>query len=256
VRLLLVVPFALAGLLIAGCSNRADADEPSPDDRTFVSVAVDGEQIPGGGPLTLGFADGQISAYAGCNHGAGAVDLADGHLVTRLAITNMACSPPVSDADGWMSRLLEADPAWALVDDTLTLTTDATTVTLRDKKVVDPDRPLAGTTWLVDSLVSDDAVMTSAALELARPTLTITTDGTVTGWTGCNQFNGRAIVSGTGDTVEFGPIATTRMACVGDAGEIEQSVLRVLDGTVAVAIDADQLRLTGANGHGLVLRAQ
>jgi heat shock protein HslJ len=248
------LPIVFATLALAGCSSEATADDATPDGRTFVSVAVDGEQIPGGGPLIVGFDSDRISTFAGCNHGSGAADLADGHIATQLASTMMACPPPLGDADTWMSTLFEARPSWSLAGDTLTLKTDAATVTLKDKKVVNPDRSLTGTAWQVRSLVSPEAVSTSAALEQGKPTLTIATDGAVSGSTGCNQFTGHAKVSGT--TVEFGPLATTRSACVGGLDEVERAVLQVLNGKMQTKIDADELRLTRDDGHGLILGAQ
>ncbi|MEE6166201.1 MULTISPECIES: META domain-containing protein [unclassified Mycolicibacterium] len=249
-------PAALAAALaLAGCSSTAGADSPaSPEGRTFVSVAVDGEQIPGGGPLTVAFDGDRISTFAGCNHGSGTADLTDGRIVTQLASTMMACPPPLGDADAWVSKFFQANPSWALTDDTLTLHSPTATVTLKDRKVVDPNRPLTGTTWQVDSLVSPDAVTTSTALEQSKPTLTIATDGTATGSTGCNRFTGHSQINGS--TIEFGPLVTTKMACAGEIGDVEQAVLRVLSGTVRSAIDADQLRLTRDDGYGLVLRAQ
>ncbi|WP_458315618.1 META domain-containing protein [Mycolicibacterium brisbanense] len=249
-------PTALAAaLVLAGCSSTAGADSAaSPEGRTFVSVAVDGEQIPGGGPLTVGFDGDRISTFAGCNHGSGTAELADGRIVTQLASTMMACPPPLGDADAWVSKFFQAGPSWSLADDTLTLQSPTATVTLKDRKVVDPDRPLTGTTWQVQSVVSPDAVSTSAALERSRPTLTIATDGAVTGSTGCNRFTGHAQINGS--TIEFGPLATTEMACVGEIGDVEHAVLRVLSNTVRSAIDADQLRLTRDDGYGLILRAQ
>lgn len=245
----------LAVLVLAGCSGTAAADDdPTPQGRTFISVAVDGEQIPGGGPLTVGFAGGQISTFAGCNHGSGAVDLTGGRLTTRLATTMMACPPPLGDADAWLGRFLDARPAWSLSGDTLTLSTDAATVTLRDKKVVDPDRPLIGTVWRVQTLFTRQAASTSLALEQARPTLTIGADHTVTGWTGCNTFYGRAEV--TGDTVTVGPVNTGGPPCAGELGDVERAMLRVLTGPVTSSVDADRLTLTGSEGNGLVLRAE
>ncbi len=250
-RLLLL---ALTGLMTIGCVGTGSAENPTPDGREFVSVSVTGEPIPGGGPMTLGFADGQISAFAGCNRGSGAVDLADGRLrAGELAMTMMACPPPRGEADGWLSRFLAAGPAWTLAGDDLTVSTDTTTVTLRDRKVVHPDRPLVGTTWRVDTLVSEQSATTSVALEQARPTLTITTEQTVTGWTGCNTFYGRAEVDE--QTVTFAPVNTGGPACPGEVGDIERAIVRVLDGPVETSIDADRLTLTGAGGNGLVLSA-
>jgi len=256
-----LLPLVLSGLVAVGCAGTTDAEDPTPQGREFVSVNVTGDPIPGGGPMTLGFADGQISAFAGCNRGSGAVDLTGGRLRTGdLAMTMMGCPPPRDAADGWLSRFLSAEPSWTLTGDDLTLSTDAGTVTLRDRKVVNPDRPLVGTAWRVDTLVTADAVTTSAALDSSRPMLTLSADGTASGFTGCNQFNGRAEISEDSEgsqpgTVDFGPLATTRRACEGDLDEIEKAVLRVLDGRVEYSIDADRLTLTGADRNGLVLRA-
>lgn len=255
-RLIQVVPFAVAVLAFMGCSDDAAADEADLTGRMFVSERVDGEQIPGGGPLTVGFDGSQISTFAGCNRGSGTADLSESRVSTQLAMTMMACPPPVGDSDAWVSKFFDAKPTWSLSGDTLTLRTDAATVTLRDKKVVDPDRPLTGTTWQVTSLVSAQAVSTSVALEQSKPTLRIGDDGAVTGSTGCNRITGHATVSGSPAIIEFGPLATTRMACAPEVAEIEQAVLRVLKGTVQTAVDSDQLTLSGADGNGLVLRAQ
>ncbi|OBG88040.1 heat-shock protein HslJ [Mycobacterium sp. E802] len=255
-RLNLPALVAAAVFALAGCSNGAADNHADLNGHTFVSVQVEGEQIPGGGPLTVGFDGNQISTFAGCNHGSGTADLSDGRITTQLAMTMMACPPPVGDSDAWVSKFFEARPTWTHSGDDLTLQTDAAKVTLRDKKVVDPDRSLTGTTWRVVSLVSAQAVSTSVALEQSKPTLTIAADGAVSGSTGCNQITGHATVSGSPAVIEFGPLGVTRKACPPDVDEVEQAVLRVLKGTVQTAIDADELRLTGADGNGLILRAQ
>lgn len=255
-RLIPLAPFAVAVLAFVGCSDDAAADDADLTGRTFISVQVEGDQIPGGGPLTVGFDGNRISTYAGCNHGSGTADLSGGRITTQLAMTMMACPPPVGDSDAWVSKFFDAKPTWSLSGDDLRLHTDNTTVTLRDKKVADPDHPLTGTTWQVTSLVSAQAVTTSVALEQAKPTLTIGDDGAVSGSTGCNRITGRATVSGSPAVIEFGPLATTRMACAPDVAEVEQAVLRVLKGTVQTSVDADQLTLSGTDGNGLVLRAQ
>ncbi len=255
-KLALTLPLAL--LMLAACSS-ADPAEPTPMARAFVSTAVQGTPIPGGGPLEVGFADEQISAYAGCNRASGPVDLSDGKLVTGdLATTMMACPGDRSGADAWVATLLNAQPAWALSGDTLTLRSGDQVISLLDREVANPNRPLIGTTWVVQSTIASDAITTSVALERAAATLLLDPDGTVTGSTGCNNFNGPATVSesDTGNTIEFGPLATTRRACEPDLAEVEHAVLGVLSGTVDATVDADQLRLKKSDGTGLVLRAQ
>lgn len=51
--------------------------------------------------------------------------------------------------------------------------------------------------------------------------------GTVSGTTGCNRFMTAYEITGEG--LSFGPITTTRMACMGELNQQEQSILTVLE---------------------------
>ncbi|MEV4124964.1 META domain-containing protein [Nocardia sp. NPDC049707] len=254
------VLLAVAAGLVAGCSNDGKQENKpaaSPMGRTFVSTGVEGEQIPGGGPMTLTFADGRISANSGCNTVSGTVDLTEGILhVGTLASTLMACPDERNQADSWQDKVLAALPKWRLDNSTLTLTGKEITVTLLDKKVAQPDRPLIGTTWIVSALMTPDAQIRSQTLDDVKPTLTIAADGAVSGNAGCNRMTGHATPSpaANGPDVTF-QIGTTEMACAPEIMEIEQAVLKVLDGKTTATIDAQTLILRNTNGFGLTLRA-
>jgi heat shock protein HslJ len=121
--------------------------------------------------------------------------------------------------------VLTSKPTVAVDGDTLTITADGATVTLVDKEVADPDRPLEGTTWTAESLISAQAV-SSIPAGVRTPTLRLE-GGNVAVDTGCNT--GRGSYTVVGDAITFGPIATTRMACVDPGGqETETAVLAVL----------------------------
>ena len=153
-----------------------------------------------------------------------------------MATTMMACEPPVMESDAWVTTLLSAQPSWTLSGDTLTLTTDTITVTLADKKVVDPDRPVQGTAWTVD-------VAHHSRRRHIQP-------GTRNLGAGTHDrrrrighrhhrmqpHDGSATVTDT--TITFAPMGTTRMACEPEVADIERHVLTVLDGEVTVAVDA------------------
>lgn len=240
----------------SAATSSAAAAGSDPTGRVFISTAVDGTPIPGGGPLTLDFtAPGRILATAGCNNATGAVTLTDGKITAAaLASTMMACEPGVMESDAWVATLISAAPAWTLSGDTLTLTTSDTTVTLADKKVVDPDRPVQGTAWTVTSLITPDAISTSTALETSAPELTIAADGSVSGSTGCNRMTGSATVTAT--AITFAPLGVTMMACPEDIADVERQVLTVLDGEVAYTVDAATMTLRKPDGNGLILTAQ
>ncbi|MVU77958.1 META domain-containing protein [Nocardia sp. ET3-3] len=251
------VLLALAAVA-AGCSSSGgESGTPAAAlmGHTYVSTAVSGTAIPGGGPLTLTFADGRISATSGCNTATGPVDLQGNTLqVGEMAATLMACPGETAGADGWQDGLLRSQPTWTLVGDTLTLKGNGSTVTLRDRKAVHPDKPLTGTPWIVTTLLRPDAEVRSTTLDEVRPALTISPDGKVSGTAGCNTMTGTAQIDG--DTVTF-TIATTRMMCDPQVMDVERQVLQALDGKTKATIDSNELtiRNTG-NNTGLKLRTE
>ncbi|MGW2661915.1 META domain-containing protein [Nocardia tengchongensis] len=254
----LPILLALTVVAAAGCSSGGGTETPpaSLTGRTFVSTAVSGTPIPGGGPLTLTFVEGgRISATSGCNTANGPVDLQGNTLqVGELASTMMACPGDVMGADEWQAGLLHSQPTWTLSGDTLTLKGNGTTVSMLDRKAAHPDKPLIGTTWVVNTLLRTDAEVRSVTLDEVRPTLTITPDGKVSGTAGCNTMTGSAVIDG--DDATF-TIATTRMMCAPEVMEVEQQVLGALDGKTKATIDSDVLTLRNAgNNTGLKLRAE
>ncbi|WP_405138460.1 META domain-containing protein [Nocardia sp. NBC_01388] len=253
------VLLAVTVTAVAGCSTQQTAPAPQPQvtpmGRSFVSTQVKGTAIPGGGPLTLKFADGRVSAGAGCNTATGPVTL-DGNTleVGQMATTLMACPGDTAGADGWVDGLLRSAPSWKLAGPDLTITGNGITVTLQDRKVAQPGKPLTETTWIVTELLHTDAVVRSQTLDEVRPALTIAPDGTLTGSAGCNQMNGRAEIDGS--DISF-HVATTRMLCDPQVMDVERDVLAVLNGKATAAIDSDTLTLRNAgSGTGLTLHAE
>ncbi|NUS45850.1 MAG: META domain-containing protein [Mycobacteriaceae bacterium] len=258
------VGFVIAAIAAAaGCSSDA-GDDPAPPapqatpmGRTFLSTAVQGQAIPGGGPLELRFFDGRVSASAGCNTSNGEARFkADVLEVGQLGTTLLGCPGARAQADEWQNSLLKASPHWKLEGNTLTLATADRTVTLLDKKEAKPDKPIVGTTWAVTSLLQPDAAVTSAALNRVQPTILIDKDGKVTGSGGCNRLTGSAEVAKDGAEITF-RLGSTKMMCEKDVMEIENHLTRALGGTVTAAVDADTLTLENpATDTGLVLRAR
>lgn len=249
----------LAVTLGAGvaCSDASDTATSTLAGRTFISTTIVGSPIPGGGPLTLTFDTDRISGNAGCNTGRGTATFDDGMLrVTELQSTLMGCPGERANADRWLSDLLGAAPRWELVGDRLTVRTASRTVTLLDKSVAKPDKPLRGTNWLVIGLLTPDAQVTSQTIDQAKPALSIAEDGNVLGSTGCNRMTGNAVIetAPTGSDITF-RLGVTEMACAPEVMAIERSVLRAVTGVVHATVDADILTMRNGDGNGLTLRA-
>ncbi len=230
-----------------GGSTRTDADLAG---RVFIVTGATGHDLVAKAGITLSFDAGRLGLSAGCNQMSGGYTIKDGTLdIGSMISTEMACEAPLMAQDQWISAFLPG-AAITLDGDTLTLSKDGVTLTATDRTVAKPDLPLEGTTWIVESLVANQAV--SSMPQGVTATL-VFTGGKVAVDTGCNKGNGAAAIAET--AITFGPIATTKMACVGPAGEVEQQVLAVLAGDAAWTIDADSLQLRGAAG-GLDLRAR
>jgi heat shock protein HslJ len=89
---------------------------------------------------------------------------------------------------------------------------------------------LAGTSWTLADL--DGTTPAGAA-----PTLEFREDGTAGGMSGCNSYNGSYTVDG--NTITFGPLISTKMACEQPLMTMESAYLAALQGATAAAVDED-----------------
>ncbi|MEN9506509.1 MAG: hypothetical protein RI958_2435 [Actinomycetota bacterium] len=277
-RFALAIPVLSASLLLVatGCGDDtvepsasvapASTNAPAPgaplEPRSFIATASTGFTIVEGSRVMLTFEDGRLSVNAGCNSMSGMyVVVQEALSVEPMAMTEMACEPALMEQDALLAEFLTSGPAISITGDTLTLGDETMGMTLLDREVADPDRPLGGTVWTVTTVIDADAAMSgwgeataSITIELAGGTTDGTIDGTIDGTAlveaGCNR--GSATVVVTSDTVTFGPLALTKMLCDGPAMELETAVVATLAGTVTYTIEADRLTLTNGES-GLIL---
>ena len=216
--------------------------------RDFLVTAASGLTLLPDIVVRLTFTDEQLGISAGCNSMGTTWSIEDGQLTVGndMGSTAMACDQPRMDQDAAMAAFVASSPSVTLLDDTLTLATAAITLTLTDREVADPDRPLAGTSWVADTLMTSDAFSTLP--QGATATLAIA-DGLAAVSTGCNS--GSAPVTITGDVLTFGPMTLTEIGCEGDAAALEQIVVSTLRGELTVTIEAGWMTLVHADGSGL-----
>lgn len=250
---------ALAALALAACGSDdggPPADDPGESTRPpadsdldgteYLSTAMEGHELVDGTTISLSFDDGSLSANAGCNTMFGGYSVRDGVLlVETLAQTEMGCEPALMDQDRWIAELFSSGPAIAVDGDTLTLTADdGTVLTMLDREIADPDRPVEGTRWIVTGLVSSQAISSvpidPSTGEPVVASITID-DGRVALAAGCNTGGGSVEV-GT-STLTFDAIALTRMMCPPEQMEVEDAVTTTLQGEVSYEVEADRLSL-------------
>ena len=174
---------ALAGsgllLTLAACGNSTS----STSDVTFedlVALSFSSSDIQENGsqralatdtPITLTFTEDGISANAGCNTLFGSAAIKDGRLTasTPLASSMMMCEEPLMLQDEWLTAFINAAPQITTSEDTLTLTTDNSsieftvveTIGLYDTPIYGPEE-LPNVQALCDTLVADGATTDQA----------------------------------------------------------------------------------------------
>lgn len=108
---------------------------------------------------------------------------------------------------------------------------------------------MTGTNWiLVYTVVGGDATVPVPAS--ARVSFTIA-EGRVSGNSGCNRFSGPVTLEG--DSINFGPLASTRMACAEELMRLEEAVLDLLGKATRFTASDGELRLYNAEGLPLAL---
>jgi heat shock protein HslJ len=238
-------------------TNPSTTPEPGDDlaallaGKTYLSQSTTGITLADGAVLRISFDDGRISVSGGCNGMGGDVTFeGDAMTVGLMMSTQMACDQPLMDQDSAVQAFLTAGTTVSVDGDTLvltgTLTGSEATITLLDREVADPDRPLADTAWTVTGVISSDAI--SSGWGSAVATLTIV-DGQAQVNTGCNTGFATVTVDEAAGTITFGPLALTKRMCDDDAMRLEQEVSRVLTGTATYSIEAGSLTLmNGTDG--------
>jgi heat shock protein HslJ len=244
----LVAALALIPVACLG-SDFADSLEGS---WQLKSGMVEGEEIAliASHPITIDFADRDVSGTASCNRFAGTFELSGSSIeFGNLAMTEMACFPEETmEAEALFARALPLVDTVA-IDDELTLSGDGVELVFAALEPV-PEAELTNTVWVLDGLISADAV---SSVSGERATLELFTDGSVLGGTGCRLLTGQYTI--TGSEVLFNELSA-QGECDSSLAEQDDHVVTVLGDGFRVEIEDQRLTLWSAGDLGLVYRAE
>ncbi len=109
---------------------------------------------------------------------------------------------------------------------------------------------IEGVTWRLSSFLSGT---TSTTVPSGVAVDARFEGGKVAGSGGCNRYTGPATV--TGSTIKIGPLASTQMACVGPASDVETAYLADLAKAASFTATADALTLYDASGAQILVFA-
>ncbi len=247
-------------ILAVGCDSSDKANNAHTlVGRNFLSRSITdhgaNHPLVAGTRLGLGFTEGHFTAGAGCNTLSGRAALDEGRVrVSEVESTAMGCPAGLAEQDQWVSDFLALDPTFTVDGMVLTLTADGIVMVLGDRRVEDPDRPLTGTRWIVDTVIDAAGLDsgTSSSGHAQTEAYLVFSESTVTGSTGCRDITASV-------TLSAHSIAASGVALHGDpcttAAFYEPAMVATLDGQLAFAIEASRLTLTKPDGSGISLYA-
>jgi heat shock protein HslJ len=248
VRCCVAVLLALA----AGCAEGGGGVPPSDvlGEWELTDGTSDGAPLPrpATGRATLSLESGQLGGVSFCNHYSGTYRL-DGNAlrVDGLGGTEMGCEPDVMAAESAYLEALAGVGEARIEDEELVLTGDGATLRFGRVPPV-PTSELAGTDWVLDTLVEGETVSSVAS----GSTLRLEPGGTASGTTACRTFSGTW--TAVGDELTVADLVTDDRACPEEIQRQDEHELAVLGSVMTIGITEDRLTLTGSGGNGLIYR--
>jgi heat shock protein HslJ len=257
----------LAALLLSACAPNAPTFSAPTAGSTPTQVVIDLNQlyanpwtlvaygdptnptvVQGVTSLTAQFAaDGTLSGFGGCNNFSGTYQAGtDGKLtVGPLATTAMACAQGSDQETAYLTALQAANSLSFTPQGQLQVKYMAGKEQVMVFAV--GQKPLTSTNWVLVSM--GDPKSPQPLPSGTTITAVFSEDGSLSGTSGCNQYNTTYTL--TGDQLTLGPVAGTMMAC--ETGmDTEQSYLQALGSAQQLTIAGQKLTITYNQGAGLL----
>ncbi|MEN9581393.1 MAG: hypothetical protein RJA70_4402, partial [Pseudomonadota bacterium] len=161
--------------------------------------------------------------------------------------TLIDCYPEGNDPEDWLAAFFKSKPTLEQSGDRLTVIGAEASLEFLDEEVADPDRPLVGKQWTVDTLIMGETA-SNFSLQNA-PTILFNDDSTVEVFTGCNS--GQGTFEEAAGELTFSQVSFTEIACADMASASAEASMQALlaDGVTTFGIDGNRLTLMrGGNG--------
>jgi heat shock protein HslJ len=194
-------------------------------------------------PVTVQFEGGQARGFSGCNNFSGGYQRKGDRLqLGQLASTMMACPEPAMAVENAFQAAFAGTLQYTVDGDRLTLSA-ASGGSLSFTREAPPQ--LDGSSWEVTGYNNNRQAVVGV---IGDPAITLTFGAEeVSGSAGCNRF--WASYTTDGDSISFGPTATTRMACDEPLMTQEREFLAALASAVTWRIDGNVLDMHRADSE-------
>ena len=190
--------------------------------------------------------EAKVSGFSGCNsyHGTYKTSGSSITVSRKLAVTQKACAPLVMAQEKRYLAALTTATNYSIAGGVLKLKgkTGSTLATFGVQS-----QALAGTRWTVIDYNNGKQAVVSV-LAGTKLTANFDTTGHISGFAGCNEFNGPATT--TPPKISIGPLAATKKFCDEPAGVMEQesAYLAALASAATYSIQGAALEFRTAGG--------
>jgi heat shock protein HslJ len=194
---------------------------------------------------TLLLQDGTATGWSGCNRFNGPYTLAPPSLTFETAARTLAACGAAQTAieNAYMDRLSRVS-TFALAASGLQLQ-DSSGATLLSFSAANTS--LVGS-WTVTGFLTSSGSAFTSVVQSSPPTAVFAADGTVSGTTGCNMYNG-PWTQGPDDAVHVGPLAKTLAACTDpELAAQETSFTQALEASVAAEVASHEATFLNSDG--------
>jgi heat shock protein HslJ len=236
----------LLGLLVSCSAADDERDLINLTDRTFVSESLVGRELVPGTEIRLRFDPTGCHATAGCNSMSGVCRFDhDVLVVAALSTTETACTTsPLQEQNNWLAAFLLSRPTTNVAEPRIALTKDLTTLTMLDREIASPDRPLVGTQWIGSGI--DNGTGMTASVDSALLSVSFGADGTFQAFSGCKRASGSVVQRNA--TIYFTALTYDNAVCPdSDLETLSAPFLFVLNGMEATfAIEERLLTISRA----------
>jgi heat shock protein HslJ len=205
--------FLLATITVASTTTLAASLEQTDWELNQLKTYKTGAIPQIGRALSLGFNQGMVYGFNGCNNFNTAYQ-SNEHNTTlkintqRMTSTLMACMPQMDAVSKAFDQVLKQTSSYKQTDNQLTLK-DKTGKTLA--QFTKPLTALPNTQWRVVSYNSGNALVSS--LNSERMTADFGKKGQLSGFAGCNQYTSSYTVDTSQGTIKIAPIGSTKKFC-------------------------------------------
>jgi heat shock protein HslJ len=186
--------------------------------------------------------DGAVQVKADCNQVGGTYTSSGSSLKITLGPSTLVACPPDSQADQFLDGLNQAT-TYTIVSSNLELGLSG-----GGRMMLTAAAPLqlVGPVWQLTAYNNGRGGLQSV-LAGTQPTAVFESSGVVTGTAGCNTYSAPYTTS-TPDSLTFGPIASTRMACAQPIMDQETAYFAALERTTNYRFESGRLVLVESGG--------